>query len=206
MHKKLIMACMAIAAFAALVFAPVASAAILTENGLAVPKGEKILATSTDTKFTLAVSVECGMTHLTSTVTNNGGGRIDGEGAVGGATFEGTGSGGDCTSGGGDVKVTVTGRLCWIIFANSDEVNTNGCGSNFFFDFFFTSLGLHCKYVMAQFKGTFATNTSPAPAVVSEQAFKRTEGEFLCPEEGKLDMTFDLYTDNLPTETPLTIS
>ncbi|MGN6588627.1 MAG: hypothetical protein ACTHKT_14335 [Solirubrobacterales bacterium] len=205
MRKKLIIVCMAITAFAAFVIAPAASAAVLTESGVTVPKGEKVIITSTDVRFTLATSVECGITHLTSTVMSNGGVQITSEGAVGDATFEGTGSGGDCTSGAGDVKVTVTNRLCWTTLS-SDIVSINGCGNNIVLDYFFTSLGLHCKYTLAQFKGTFSTNTSPAPAAVSEQPYKRTEGEFLCPEEGKLDMTFNLYTDNLPTETPLTIS
>jgi hypothetical protein len=42
---------------------------------------------------------------------------------------------------------------------------------------------------------------------VTSGTFKRPGGESLvCPGEGTLEGKFNLYTDNLPTETPLSIS
>ncbi|MGN6588416.1 MAG: hypothetical protein ACTHKT_13260 [Solirubrobacterales bacterium] len=226
MHKKLMMACMAIAAFAAFVIAPAASASpVLTEGTTAVlphntaktctedPTG-CIIGTNTGvTKFTASgFNVECDHDVLTGWVTKNSGTKIEGTVPAGKAEFHGTGTGTDCTSALGPVKVTVTSELCLatgeITTSNGtkdpDGVTVTGCGANVKFDLEITGTG-NCEYSTASVLGTYLTNAA-ATVNISEQAASKVAGGIFCPSSGKLDMDFDLYTDNLPTETPLTIS
>ena len=196
MYKKLMLACMAIAAFAAFVVAPMASAAespTLTSAGVSVPVGTSITATNTGvTKFTGAFNVECDHDHLAGTVTKNSKGEVEGEIPVGSAKFNGTATGTDCTSALGPVKVTVTSKLC-LKTAAGDTMLTTGCGSNVAFTLEITGTG-PCKYGTASVSGTFATNVEGATTTVSEQEAKKTEGGFFCPSSGKLDLVFDLFT------------
>jgi hypothetical protein len=79
MHKKFMMACMAIAAIVAFVIAPAASASpVLTSNGVKVPVGTSITAVNIGiTKFTAGgITVECDHDHLVGTVTENTGTKI----------------------------------------------------------------------------------------------------------------------------------
>ncbi|MGN6586940.1 MAG: hypothetical protein ACTHKT_05635, partial [Solirubrobacterales bacterium] len=94
MHKKLMMTCMAIAAFAAFVIAPAASASpVLTENGTAVAVGASIEGKNTGEAIftTTAGNVNCSSAVLKGTVTKNSGTKITGEIPVGSATYKGTG-------------------------------------------------------------------------------------------------------------------
>jgi hypothetical protein len=203
MYKKLMMACMAITAFAAFVVAPAASAApVLTEAGVAVKTGSTIMGHNTgETVFTGAFNVRCTTAHLTGTLTSNTGTKIKGEIPVGSAQFTGTGTSGDCTSALGNVGVTVNSKLCLETVTGADTVITTGCGANVVFTLEVTGTG-PCKYSTASVSGTFVTNAA-ATVNVSEQESKKSEGGIFCPSSGKLDMDFDLYTSNF---TALTIS
>jgi len=199
MHKKFMMACMAIAAFAAFVIAPSASAATLTSGGVPIPVGTSITATNTgNTTFTGAFNVNCDHVHLTGTVTKNETpGAFAGQIPVGSAKFNGTGTNTDCTSALGSVKVTVNSKLCLEQVAGTDTVKTTGCGANVTFTLEITGTG-PCRYSTASVSGTFTTNSSPATAnVVKEPASGAGEGNaFFCPASGELDMDFDLFTTN----------
>ena len=195
MHKKLMMACMAIAAFAAFVVAPAASASpVLTEGGVALGTGVSIKATNTGiTKFTASTGtvVECTHAEFKGTVTKNSGTKIAGEIPLGSASFSGTGEGGDCTSGLGPVKPTVTTRLC--LETSGDTVIITGCNGNpVTFTLDVTGL-TECPYSAASVTGTFNTNAD-ATVNVSEQLATRSNSNFFCPSSGKLDMDFDLTT------------
>lgn len=207
MYKKLITACMAIAAFAAFAVAPAASASpVLTETGVAVPVGALITGTSTGSPtFTGAFNVVCSKATLTGKVTKNSGTKIEGTILAKDALYTGTGTGGDCTSAFGSTKVTVNSELCLISgAAPADTFTVTGCGANVVFTLEVTGTG-PCKYSTAVVNGTYTTNVSPAPLKVVKQVANKIEGGFFCPASGELDQEFDLYTDSA-AETPLTIS
>ncbi|MGN6558122.1 MAG: hypothetical protein ACTHLH_08955 [Solirubrobacterales bacterium] len=194
MHKKFMLACMVIAAFAAFVMAPVASAATITSETKVVPVGTSITGINTGvTKFTGPFNVECDHDHLTGVVTKNTDAEFEGEIPIGNAQFNGTAAGTDCTSALGATKVTVNSKLCLKQVAGTDTVNTTGCGGNVTFTLEITGTG-PCKYSTASVSGTFTTNSTPATATISEQAAKKEEGGIFCPGEGKLDLVFDLHT------------
>jgi hypothetical protein len=191
MYKKLMLACMAIAAFAAFVIAPAAQATTLTENGSAVAVGSSVTATNEGiTKFTGGFGVECEKDHLQGTVTANGT-NVEGEIPVGSAKFE-NASSSECSSLLGPTTVTVTSRLCLKVAKGTDNLTVTGCGGNVVFDL--RAGGVTCKYETASVSGTATTNTTPATAEVKEQPAQEVGGSFFCPNEGKLDMTFKLYT------------
>jgi hypothetical protein len=196
MHKKLIMACMAIAAFAAFVVAPAASASpVLTSEGKVVPVGTSITGKNTGAiTFTGGFNVACSSADLSGTVTKNSENQIKGEIPVGGASFTGTGTGGDCTSALGNVKVTVNTKLCMETKGTTVDTETiTGCGASVVFTLEITGTG-PCKYSTASITDTYTTNITPASTTVSEQEAKKSEGGFFCPSSGKLDMVFDRYT------------
>ncbi|MGN6588390.1 MAG: hypothetical protein ACTHKT_13130 [Solirubrobacterales bacterium] len=200
MHKKLIMACMAIAAFAAFVIAPTASASpVLTSEGKAVPTGTSITGVNTGvTHFTLpggAGSIDCDHDHLVGTVTKNSGTKITGELPVGSAKFNGTGTNTDCTGPFGSTSVTVNSKLC--LETNSTTADTGvitGCGANVTFTMVITGVAT-CRYQTASVAAIYTTNVTPATVEVFEApATSDGVNPFPCPSEGKLDMDFDLYT------------
>ncbi|MGN6557270.1 MAG: hypothetical protein ACTHLH_04575 [Solirubrobacterales bacterium] len=201
MHKKLMLACMAIAAFAAFVVAPAASASpVLTDkNGGStfgtIAVGASIKGTNEGvTKFTASgFNVECNNDLLSGTVTENSGSSIKGEIPVGSASFKGTGTSEDCTSALGSAKVAVTSKLC-LATAAEDKVTVTGCGANVVFDLEVTGTG-NCKYSTASISGTYATSAD-AKVTISEQSAAKTEGGIFCPSSGKLDMVFNLTTTN----------
>jgi hypothetical protein len=204
MHKKLIMVCMAIAAFAAFVVAPAASASpVLTDVGKAFATGASIEGKNTGIiKFTGGFDVECATGILRGTVTSNTGTKIKGTIPVGGVDLTGTASGFDCTSFFGATKVSVTSEICFETVTGNDTIVFTGCASNVVFDLEVTGLG-NCKYETTSITGTYVTN-SGATSNISEQPFKFKEGVWPCPTEGKLDFDFDLYTTGSATQ--LTIS
>ncbi|MGN6588664.1 MAG: hypothetical protein ACTHKT_14520 [Solirubrobacterales bacterium] len=203
MHKKLMMACMAIAAFAAFVIAPAASASpVLTEGTTAVAVGSSIEGKNTgNTEFTGGFNVVCSTAVLKGTVTGNSGTKIKGEVPAGSAVFTGTSTGGDCTSALGATKVTVNSKLC-LETAAEDKVAVTGCGANVTFTLEVTGTG-PCKYSTASVTGTYKTSAA-ATVNVENQAAKKEEGGVFCPSEGVLKMDFDLYTTG--GSTALTIS
>ncbi|HWN73317.1 MAG TPA: hypothetical protein VNN15_05875, partial [Solirubrobacterales bacterium] len=148
MHKKIIMACMAITAFAAFV-APPASAAVLTENGTAVSVGASITGKSSGLAIITAgeLSIVCTNTHVVGTVTANASGTIAGEIPVGGLKLPGTATGEDCTTNSlGPAKPTMTTKLCLHIAKGTDTGTMTGCGGVIKFALDLTSLGLTCRY------------------------------------------------------------
>lgn len=209
MHKKLIMACMAIAAFAAFVVAPAASASpVLTSGGVTVPVGTSITGSATDTLFTGSggVVVTCTTAHLVGTVTEDTGTSIAGEIEKETPVFKGTGTGEDCT-GLGSVKPVVTSKLCLKTIAKTDvEFTIDGClvegvTKPVTFDLISTGIAT-CRYEVATLSGKAETGKSTI-TVGSQPAKLEAGGSIFCPAEGVLDMTFSVSTTS---GTPITIS
>jgi hypothetical protein len=209
MHKKFMIACMAISAFAAFVIAPAASASpVLTSGGVAVPVGTSITGKNTgDTLFTGAFNMACTSVDLTGTVSANTGTAIKGTIPVGGMTITGTGAGGDCTSALGGVKVTVNSEVCLENITKIDEITLDGCLVNGVTQPYTVTLEVTgtgpCKYKAATVKGKYLTNSGATVNMV-EQATVKEEGGIFCPSEGKADLDFDLYAKEGATQ--LTIS
>ena len=205
MHKKLMMACMAITAFAAFVVAPAASGAVLTESGSAVAVGSSITGTAGETKFTAGgETVTCSKADMSGTVTANANGTVAAEIAAGNPIFLGT-AGSDCTSSGlGPVKWTVNSKLCFHVAKGTDQGTVTGCaGAAVTFTLSITNIGIECHYEKSSI--VVEITTSPADAqvrVIPGQKVPR-ESNFLCPKEGELDMEFTLTTTD---ETTLTFS
>ncbi|MGN6556686.1 MAG: hypothetical protein ACTHLH_01575 [Solirubrobacterales bacterium] len=199
MHKKLMLACMAIAAFAAFVVAPAASASpVLTDPTIegankAVPVGTSITGANTGpTFFKGGFEVECTNDDLVGTLKENTGTKIKGEIPVGGASFKGTEAGEDCKSFLGATNVKVNSKLCLETVAGTDNVTTTGCGANVTFTLEITGTG-PCKYSAASISGTYNTNAD-ATVNIPKGIAKKEEGGIFCPGEGFLEMDFDLYT------------
>jgi hypothetical protein len=199
MPKKIIMACMAIAAFAVFVMASAASAATLTENGTAVPVGASITGkSSTQVKITAGeFTFVCTNTHVVGTVTANSSGTIAGEIPIGGLSLPGTASGGDCTSNLGPVKPTMTTKMCLHIAKGTDTGTMTGCGGPIKFALDVTNLGIQCKYLAESITGTIVTVPSDAEVTGSEQRVVQEEPRsFLCPAEAKIDTQWVMTTTN----------
>lgn len=209
MHKKLMMACMAIAAFAAFVVAPAASASpILTDEGQPLAVGTSITGKNTgETRFTGGFEVKCSVAHFTGTL-KSAGTPIKGEIPVGGANFTGTGAGGTCTSALGNTTVNVTSKICLETVAATDNVNVSGCGGVITFDL--TAAGITCKYSTASLTGTYITNAEATVNLSEQPATEENHELFFCPDTGKIDMDIDLYTTGAtpggPPGVQLTIS
>jgi hypothetical protein len=217
MHKKILAAVVALVAFAAVPAIATASP-ILTENGTVV--SGKILATQSGS-IVLTTSfgnVTCTKSTLTGTVLKNGpaGTGTHIEGTLEKATFTNE-TGGACSSTFPfNPSFTVDPEnLHWCITgggtlaADTFSIRGGGCteaAKNL--KFTLTSALGNCTYERATVTGSFVTNVTPVTLKVgASQTFTRTAGsESLCPATGTLDGGWNLYTDNLPTETPLTIS
>jgi hypothetical protein len=196
MHKKLIMACMAVVALAAFALPALASASpVLTDSaGKAVAVGTEITGKNVgNTLFTGAFNVTCSTADLSGKVTENSGTSIKGEVPAGSASFTGTGTGGDCTSALGNTKVTVNSALCLATTKIADQFEVTGCGANVTFTLEITGTG-PCKYKAAKVLATFTTAPADAQVTVTEQPAELEEGGFFCPSSGKLDMVFALTT------------
>lgn len=196
MHKKLMLACMAIAAFAAFVVAPAASAAVLTDGGVALPTGTSITGKNIgETEFIAGeLTVKCSSAHIPGTLTANSSGTVAGEIAAGAPAFTGTGSGGDCTSPLGSTKPTVNSKLCLHVAKGTDVGTINGCaGASITFTLAVTNL-VTCTYQAASISGTITTAPGDARVVVSNQPAAKDTGNFLCPNSGVLNMAFELTT------------
>ncbi|HET9591702.1 MAG TPA: hypothetical protein VFP17_02195 [Solirubrobacterales bacterium] len=221
MPKKTLAICASLVAFAAFAIAPaLASAATtVTENGVAVKAGEKIVATSPlITLTTPAGNVTCTTGTLTGTLHQNEKGLI--KGTISTALFGGTGGEGAnkeprCTSTvpfnpqfevavqnlhycienePGTDKFLITAKTC------TEEKAPRTL------KFTLTSaLTGGCTYEAAQVTGEFTTNVTPATLSVEKQGFTKTAGGGLCPETGELKGTWSLETDTSPF-TGLTIS
>jgi hypothetical protein len=221
MHKKLMMACMAIAAFAAFVIAPAASASpVLTDitkiqdpNGGPLTEvidtlsvGASITGKNINgvTKFTGGFGVECEVAHLKGTVTKNTGTSFAGTIPVGSATFTNAG-GAACSSLLGPTTVKVTSEVCLESIPKTDELTVDGCLVNNVTQpvtFDLTAGGITCKYSANTLKGSFTTGSDVAK--LKEQAASEEEPrQFFCPDTGSLDMEFTVTTTD---GTPVTVS
>jgi hypothetical protein len=201
MHKKLIIACLAIAAFAAFVVTPGALATSLGEGTTVVPSGTAITGKSTELKFTAGGNtVTCTTADLIGTVTFNSGGTLATETLPANTSFSGTGSGGDCTSEGlGPVKLTVNSKLCLHIAKSIDTGTITGCaGAVVTFTLDITNLfNLNCRYEAVALTGKITTASEGKDAEVNlfEQPLAGEAGNSpFCPASGKLDMEFKLTT------------
>jgi hypothetical protein len=223
MSKKLIAACMVIAAFAVVPSLAAAKPVLTHPTGTIIPPGTPLLATNTtETVMTLPGELpplKCSSAVMTGTVTaDSTAGGFDGE--ITKAEFGGTGTtiSGDvrpeCTGGLGPSGVTVT-SLPWCLEGteSSDTFSLKGgkCGAAtapITFDLTVTSAfgTITCKYIRTtKLTGTFQTHPSDAIASIASVVFTKHESSVLCPEKGELDMTFTVETDS-PVAEPVYIS
>jgi len=221
MSKKIIMACMALVAFAAFIL-PASAMALndpdLTSGGVLVPKGTSITGTAVNTEFTTtagAKEVICSHAHMTGTVTNNSGTSVEGEIPKGSAIFKGSGpthadnGQPECTTNFGNAFITVTTALC--IKSDgalvTDEFIVTGCGANVKFIIGSTTVG-ECEYESTgSVQGDYTTGGTETKLTTRDTSAgsgsKLIRGGFFCPTSGALKMTFTLSTTN---GTKLTIS
>jgi len=213
MYKKLITACLAVAAFAAFAVTSVASASpVLTHPaGTAVPTGTKIAGTlepGTQSTFTSALgNIHCTHATLKGSVITNSGTHIAGE--ITSAVWGGVEANTACESWTGAVTPTPTG-LPWCITSGTKDTFTVRGGKcseaakplTFTLDF----SGFQCGYERTTpANGTFTT-AAPSTLKIADQGFAKVHGGFLCPSEGRLDMAFYLYTDDGKHTEPMAIS
>jgi len=215
MSKKLIAACMAIAAFAAFAMASTASAApVVTQpTGTVLATGTNVIGTNLGiTKFTSSIlTTECSTAKLEGPLKSNStAGGFSGE--ITKATYSGTGTSGDCTATGsffsGSAAATPetgTNGLPWCLKSaaagDNFEINGGACGGvarGIRFALDLTGL-VTCTYEKTGgLTGTFTTDTAGGDAtgkLNSGQKFTRISG-FGCPSEGELDMEFTEETAN----------
>jgi len=205
MQRKLIAACLTIAAFAAMVIVPAASASPVLTNakGERVPVGTEIHAVVVGNGvFTGGFNITCSGGEGSGKVTANSGTKIKGEIPANNLKLSGTGSGGDCTSALGNVSVVINSKICGETIEGTDQAKATGCGASLTFSITITGAGT-CKYEAASMTGTFLTNHD-AEGTISEQSAKgeATNG-FFCPGEGKLDVSL---AESINTGETLSIS
>lgn len=196
MHKKLMMAYMAIAAFAALVVAPAASATNLTENGVTISSGASVKATNVgNTLFSAGeLTTTCTAATFSGTIVKDSGGQIIAEVQAGNPSFTGTGTSGDCTSPLGNVKLTVNSKLC-LEFASVDSGQFNGCSGFLTITLNVTNI-VTCTYDRLELTGFITTGATGDAAFSPGGGLSRDSGGFFCPNSGTLTMTVDLTTTN----------
>lgn len=217
MHKKIIMACMALAAFAAFAVLPAVASASPELGETTAPEDAWIktpvpsLIRAHNVGDTLMtdesgnVLTRCSSATMTGTLTTNSGTSIEGD--ISSASFSGTASGGACTGSFGNVTVTPK-LLPWCIKSvpktDNFEVRGGNCTEEakaitFILD---APLGVECKYQRSATEpitGTFTTDTAgtttDAVLSISKVKFPGESTPFPCPANGFLDMSFTLETD-----------
>jgi hypothetical protein len=211
MFKKLIMSCMAAAAFVAFVLPATASALNdpqLTKSGGGLASvGETVVGTGANTEFTTTAGghqVTCSTAKLTGKVTKNSGSAVYGEIPKGSAIFSGTGPPHahnglpECTGTFGNAYITVTTPLC--LKADSalltDEFIVTGCTSKVKYIIGSTTAG-NCEYeTTGAVQGDYTTGGAEAKLTVRNTSAgsgaTKISGGFLCPSSGALKMTFGL--------------
>jgi hypothetical protein len=216
MHKKLITACMALVAFAALAIGPASASATNTPlltapAGTTAAVGSSIVGTAGNT-FLLDTSgnqvLSCEIATMTGEITKNTGGNV--EGNINSAKFVGSqpaiGTEPDkaCTAW-FNMSYTVTTPWCLRSTTTmvTDEFQIRGgkCSeaSKSIVFHQVTEVGT-CTYersaATGPIKGTFTTGSSPASLTVTATAagsgFAKTAGPFVCPSSAVLNMTFTL--------------
>jgi hypothetical protein len=207
MSKKLITACMALAAFVAFAVAPAIASAkpVLTQpTGTPLATGSEITGTNVgNTLMTTGLgTVTCEKAELKGTLTKNN--STEGvEGEIEGASFT------ECTSWTGSVTVTAnpeTNGLPWCVKAiqNGDTITIGGgtCAKPRALRFVLHFGGFigTCTYQRTEAaSGTISTHgaeTNPNTATITKQTWNKLEGGGGCPSSGALDMTFSLENKN----------
>jgi hypothetical protein len=216
MCKKVLITCMAVAAFAALAMSASASAAspVLTNaSGGVVPVGEGLKATNIGVaKFKGGETIfECSNDVMTGKLTANPNNGKPIEATIETASFKGTEAEENCKSSLGRVQVTDTGfangtPYC-ITFIGGDIFQTHGgaCGAAHraitYIDDIHTIIGvIQCHFertaATGPLTGTFTTNPADAKFQIpfgSGSRFVGTSGG-LCPTVEELEWTFELRT------------
>jgi hypothetical protein len=224
MSKKLILACMALIAFAAMALPAIASATprLCETNGSVcetLATGVKIRAHNVGPiNFTSGGTTlyECSTATLTGTLTQNTAEGVKWD--VETAEITGAEAGGKCKSGFGgptSFDTNIGNGVPWCMTASgaTDTVSVRGnsCTAevrSITFVLTTTNIGT-CKYSRAAaFSGSITTHTSSSEDAVLTLApagteFTKEEGSILCPASAGLEMKFTLTTDNSPTFTTL---
>lgn len=222
MSTKLIISCMAVAAFVLPATASATNDPQLTDGVTLVPTGTTIVSTAAEVRFTTtegAGLVTCTSAKMTGTLKANSGSKVEWEILKGSALFQGTGAvhahNGlpECTGSFGNFYTTVPMALCIRSDATmvTDEYQVNGgaCGTGGRVKFIIgsTTAGA-CEYESTgAIKGTYTTGGSEAKLTTintsAGSGSTKIAGGFLCPSSFALAMTFSLETAN---GTKLTIS
>jgi hypothetical protein len=218
MHTKLITACMALVAFAALAIGPATASAtndpLLTQNTVAVAKGTKIVGTNvgntvfTDTSTNALVT--CTKALMTGEVIENQEGIVEGTISTsdfwaGGGSESKHNNTEECDGSFGDAYITVVGHLCVrstpAMTTDEFQVTRGKCGEGLNPRFIIgsTTVGA-CEYeTTGPVKGDAATHPNSGLTVRNTQAgsgAKKIAGGFFCPGSGMLKMTFALETED----------
>ncbi len=217
MTKKLIAACMALAAFAAFALPATASASNnpdLTQEGSRIPTGTTVVGTATAIEFQTTSGgtlVTCTNATIAGELKVNSGGSV--EVGLTTANFWGDGANNadntlnECTGSFGNAYLTAT-NLPLCIRSTSTGMSTdefhiasNACfaiETNVKFVIGSTTAGA-CEYETTNpISGVGTTGGAQASLVVNNtqagSGFTKINGGFLCPSSGKLTMSFTLET------------
>lgn len=206
MHKKPLMACVSLLAFAAFTVLPAvasASPVMTTSTGAVAPVGTTYKGiTIGATKMTAgSITLECSAGVNSGVLTKNTGTEIQGE--IKTLELSGTGTGGDCTSSLGVFKVTTTAGngvpYCMKNIKGTDNLEIRGgactaAARPITYSLDFTSMGLTCNYERATpITAPFTTAPNDATATQSGVEFKAEAGNsFFCPQEAKLDASLTM--------------
>lgn len=197
MHRKLIMACMAIAAFSVLIGASAASAspALTNSEGKLVPVGTEIKGVNVgEGVFTGGFNIRCSSGEGKGKVTENSGGSVKGEFFAESLKLTGTGTSGDCTSALGSIGVTFNSKLCLATIPKTDTGEGTGCGgAPITFSLTVTGTGT-CKYESAKMTASFNTNSDAVVTIFEQEAKGESTNGFFCPGSGKLDFALSATT------------
>jgi hypothetical protein len=208
MFKKLIMSCMAVAAFAAFVLPASASAATMYDANGNVVAGAGITATNIGkTNFMqtngTTVQVECSTAHLAGTATSPSGTL---KASITSAKFEGTEPVSahnfltECTTSFGGAYITVANLpLTLEQVAGTDNFQVTGNGANKVRFIIGSTVAGACEYEStgAAITGSFTTAGTTVATINNTQAgsgSKLIKGGFLCPTSGQLQMSFLIET------------
>jgi hypothetical protein len=205
--KKIISICMGVIALASLMLVPSGASAspVLTDTGSKVPPGTILRGTNTGILVWTISSGgkgECSKVVLEGAVTENSGSSVKEN--IEAASFEGTGSGGDCTSPLGQIKVT-NPSLPWCFSTNKvgaftirgGECSEASRGITFTMDITGVT---NCSYPKASINGTYTAEGSSTTFKVSEESFSGSgEGNgIFCPSSFKWDWLYVWETNVSP--------
>lgn len=214
MRRKLVQLLLALGAMGAFALAPtVASASPVMTSPLGTSLATGSLLQVTNVGISLftepAGRIECSNVKFTGELKTNSGAEV----AVNLSSMEahGSGAGGDCTSGGGSVKVAYSGLPWCFKTTGKDEFQIRGgscTGIKQPVTFVITYTGAaECKYEALSFHGFFSTAPEDVRMTISEQLFETepTNGIF-CPTPSIGSDTEMTMEKDSPTNEPVYIS